>query len=296
MSFDAGILLCDLCVLCGKRYSHELERYKSPVPAKGQYEFEMASFSIIYHKGYLTPYYTSAVECPERLKAAYSRVRNRFPVIRPEPAELEDIYRVHSRAMVEQVRQEGRDTYDTALLAAGGAITASEQALGGMPCLALIRPPGHHAGPNRYWGYCFFNNIAVAISKLLVKKSVARVFVLDLDLHYGDGTENIFKDNRAVTVVNIRDRTRTGYLNSFGQVLGNCRKVDLIAISAGFDTYVRDWGGILETDDYRAMGAAIRNTALRFSEGRFFAVLEGGYYLPDLGINVLAFCVGLAGE
>ncbi len=256
----------------------------------------MAPFSLVYHDGYLTPYYTSTVECPERVKAVYFKLRDRFPLIRPEPAALEDIYRVHSRAMVERVLLEGRDTFQTALLAAGGAITASEEAVGGIPALALIRPPGHHAGPERYWGYCFFNNIAVAISKLMAKGSVASVLVLDLDLHYGDGTENIFKDNQAVTVVNIRGKTRKAYLDSLKQELENCREVDLLALSAGFDTYVRDWGGILETDDYRAMGAVIRSRALRLCQGRFFTVLEGGYYLPDLGINVLAFCEGLAGE
>jgi len=255
----------------------------------------MAPFSLVYHEGYLTPYYTSTVECPERVKAVYSKLKDRFPVIRPEPAELEDIYRVHSRTMVERVQLEGRDTYETALLAVGGAITASDEAVRGMPALALIRPPGHHAGAERYWGYCFFNNIAVAISKLMAKGSVASALVLDLDLHHGDGTENIFKENQAVTVVNIRDRKRTAYLYSLEQELENSAEVDLLAISVGFDTYVRDWGGILETDDYRAMGMAIRTAALRLCQGRFFAALEGGYYLPDLAINVLTFCEGLAG-
>ena len=255
----------------------------------------MAPFSIVYHEGYLTPYYTATVECPERVKAVYSKLRNHFPIIKPEPAKLEDIYRVHSRAMVERVMLEGRDTYETALLAVGGAITASEEAAKGMPALALVRPPGHHAGPERYWGYCFFNNIAVAIARLMTKGSVASVLVLDLDLHYGDGTENIFKDNQRVTVVNIRDRTRKAYLDSLEQELENFHELDLLALSAGFDTYVRDWGGILATEDYRAIGALIRSTAMRLSKGRFFAVLEGGYYLPHLGINVLAFCEGLAG-
>ena len=256
----------------------------------------MAPFSLVYHEGYLTPYYTSTVECPERVKAAYLKVKDRFPIIRPEAAELEDIYRVHSRAMVERVQLEGRDTYQTALLAVGGAIAASKAAVRGMPALALLRPPGHHAGPDHYWGYCFFNNIAAAITKLMEKGSVASALVLDLDLHHGDGTENIFKDNQSVTVVNIRDKKRTAYLESLEQELENRVEVDLLAISAGFDTYVRDWGGILETDDYRAMGMAIRKASFRLCEGRFFAVLEGGYYLPDLGRNVLAFCEGLAGE
>ena len=130
----------------------------------------------------------------------------------------------------------------------------------------------------------------------MAKKSVASALVLDLDLHYGDGTENIFKDNQAVTVFNIRGKTRKAYLGFLEQELENSPEVDLLAISAGFDTYVRDWGGILETDDYRAMGAVIRITARRLCQGRFFAVLEGGYYLRDLALNVLAFCEGLAGE
>jgi acetoin utilization deacetylase AcuC-like enzyme len=256
----------------------------------------MASLSLVYHEGYLTPYYTSTVECPARVQAVYSKLRDRFPVIRPQPAELEDIYRVHSRVMVERVMLEGQDTYKTALLAAGGAITASQEATRGMPALALVRPPGHHAGPERYWGYCFFNNIAVAIAKLMTEGSVAGVLVLDLDLHYGDGTENIFKNNQRVAVVNIGRKPRKAYLDSLKQELEKVREVDLLALSVGFDTYVRDWGGILETDDYRAMGALIKSATLRLCEGRFFAVLEGGYYLPDLGINVLAFCEGLTDE
>ncbi|UCG22220.1 MAG: histone deacetylase family protein [Deltaproteobacteria bacterium] len=256
----------------------------------------MAPFSLVYHDGYLTPYYTSTVECPERVKAAYAKLKDRFPVIRPEPAELEDLYRVHSRAMVERVKLEGRDTYETALLAVGGAIAASQAAIRGMPAIALLRPPGHHAGPDHYWGYCFFNNIAVAITKLMAKGSVATALVLDLDLHHGDGTENIFAGNQGVKVVNIREKKRTAYLESLEKELESSDEFDLLAISAGFDTYVRDWGGILETDDYLVMGSAIRTAALRLCEGKFFAVLEGGYYLPDLGTNVLAFCDGLAGE
>jgi acetoin utilization deacetylase AcuC-like enzyme len=198
--------------------------------------------------------------------------------------------------MVERVQLEGRDTYETALLAVGGAITASEEAMRGIPAFALVRPPGHHAGPDRYWGYCFFNNIAVAITKLISKGSVKSALLLDLDLHRGDGTETIFKDNEAVSVANINAKTRTAYLDCLEQELANCGEVDLLAISAGFDTYIRDWGGILKTDDYRYAGMLIRTATQRLCQGRCFAVLEGGYYLPDLGINVLAFCEALAGE
>jgi len=256
----------------------------------------MPSFSVVYHESYLTSYYTATVECPERVKSIYSRLRHRFPIKQPQTADIEDIHRVHSTLMVERVQLEGRDTYETALLAAGGAITAAEEATGGVPAFALVRPPGHHAGPDRYWGFCFFNNIAVAISKLLGNQTIASALILDLDLHHGDGTESIFQSDQAVRVVNISARTRVSYLEHLVQQLENCYgEIDLLAVSAGFDTYIHDWGGILLTDDYRTVGSIIRAAALRLCSGRYFAVLEGGYYLPDLGKNVLAFCEALSG-
>ena len=256
----------------------------------------MGPLLLIYDEGYLNSYYTSTVECPERVKAVYAKLRNHFPVIRPQPAERSDILRIHNSAMVERVELEGRETYETALLAAGGAIRASEEALLGIPAFGLVRPPGHHAGPDRYWGYCFFNNIAVAISRLLAGGAITAALVLDLDLHHGDGTERIFMDNQAVMVVNVKAKTRTDYLDALEQELNRPFEFDLLAVSAGFDTYVKDWGGILETQDYRTIGTIIRGAAFRSCHGRCFAVLEGGYYLPDLGTNVLAFCDGLAGK
>jgi acetoin utilization deacetylase AcuC-like enzyme len=180
-------------------------------------------------------------------------------------------------------------------MAAGGAIRASEEAMHGFPTFGLVRPPGHHAGPDRYWGYCFFNNVAVAITRLLVKGAIASAVVIDIDLHDGDGTEAVFKDNSAVNVINVRAKSRSAFLEFLELQLANLTELDVLAVSAGFDTYVRDWGGILDTEDYLAIGATIRNAARRLCQGRCFAVLEGGYYLPDLGKNVLAFCEGLAG-
>jgi len=255
----------------------------------------MSPLLLVYHQGYLTPYYTSTVECPARVKAIHAKLGKHFPIVEAEPAMREDILRVHTSAMVERVELEGRETYKTALLAAGGAIRGSEEAMRGIPTFAVVRPPGHHAGPERYWGYCFFNNIAVAITRLMVNSTIASAVVLDLDLHDGDGTEAIFRDNSAVNVINVTAKTRSAFLDSLEQELGNSSETDVLGISAGFDTYVRDWGGILDTEDYRAIGTSIRTAAQRLCQGRCFAVLEGGYYLPDLGKNVLAFCEGLAG-
>ena len=255
----------------------------------------MSPFCLVYHQDYLTSYYTSTVECPARVKAIHAKLSTRFPIVEAEPAKREDILRVHAPALVEGVESESRQTYETALLAAGGAIRASEVAMRGISTFGVIRPPGHHAGPDRSWGYCFFNNIAVAITRLMANGTIAGAVVIDIDLHDGDGTAAIFKDIPAVKIINVRAKTRTSFLESLEHELGNCSETDLLGVSAGFDTYVRDWGGILEREDYRAIGNTIRAGAHRLCQGRCFAVLEGGYYLPDLGKNVLAFCEGLAG-
>lgn len=255
----------------------------------------MSPLSLVYHQDYLTPYYTSTVECPARMKAIHAKLGTRFPVVEALPARREDILRIHSSALVERVESESREIYEAALLAAGGAIRASDEAMRGILTFALVRPPGHHAGPDRYWGYCFFNNIAVAISRLMATGTIASAVVIDIDLHEGDGTEAIFRDNPAVSVINVKARTRTVFLEFLEQELTHHTEIDLLGISAGFDTYVRDWGGILDTEDYRVIGNMIRTAAQRLSQGRCFAVLEGGYYLPDLGKNVLSFCEGLAG-
>jgi acetoin utilization deacetylase AcuC-like enzyme len=255
----------------------------------------MSPLLVVYHQDYLTSYYTSTVESPARVKSIHAKLSNRFPTIKAQPAKREDILRVHTSALVERVESESRKTYETALLAAGGAIRASDEAMRGISTFGLVRPPGHHAGPDRYWGYCFFNNIAVAITRLMANSTISSAVVIDIDLHDGDGTEAIFKDNPAVNVINVRAKTRTAFLEYLEQELGNFSEIDLLGISAGFDTYVRDWGGILDTEDYRVIGTTIRTAAHRLCQDRCFAVLEGGYYLPDLGKNVLAFCKGLAG-
>ncbi len=255
----------------------------------------MSSLFLVYHQDYLTPYYTSTVESPARVKAIHAKLSTRFPIVEAQSARRKDVLRVHTSALVKRVESESRQTYGTALLSAGGAIRASDEAMRGIPTFALVRPPGHHAGPDRYWGYCFFNNIAVAISRLMAQGTIANAVVIDIDLHDGDGTEAIFRDNPAVNVINVRAKTRTVFLEFVEQELENLSETDLLGISAGFDTYVRDWGGILDTEDYPVIGSTIRTAAHRLCQGRCFAVLEGGYYLPDLGKNVLAFCEGLAG-
>ena len=108
----------------------------------------------------------------------------------------------------------------------------------------------------------------------------------------GDGTENILGGREWVTVCNPSAHERMRYIREVEDVLANA-PVDIIGISAGFDNHLDDWGGLLETDDYRTIGALVNNAA-RSNRGGCFALLEGGYNHDVLGKNVAALLEGLA--
>lgn len=251
--------------------------------------------TIIYHEDYLTSYFTSVAESPLRVSSIYNKLKGRYTTISPIPATREDILRVHTREHFERVRQEGIDTYETAIMAAGGAICAAGLALEGKPSFAIVRPPGHHAGRSRYGGFCFFNNIAVAVASLLDRGDIERAVIVDTDMHQGDGTQDIFSQEDAVSIIDIRTKEREAYLELLQEKLAGLPPADLLAVSAGFDLYVRDWGGLLETADFHRIGYFLHLTALEKTGGRYFAVLEGGYFLDELAKNVLAFCQGMEG-
>ena len=142
-------------------------------------------------------YPTNPVENPDRVSLPAEMLEG-LEFIEPIPADLEDIARVHGPEHIGRVKTSG--LYDAAVLAAGGAICAAEQAVGGDPAFALIRPPGHHASSNRAWGMCFFNNMAIAVQK--IRPKAERVLIIDIDLHFGDGTVSIFRGDRNVKIVN----------------------------------------------------------------------------------------------
>jgi acetoin utilization deacetylase AcuC-like enzyme len=97
---------------------------------------------------------------------------------------------------------------------------------------------------------------------------------------------------REVTVANIQENRREVFLNQVDEALSS-NEYDIVAISAGFDRHIHDWGGTLTTEDYFTIGKRVRDYAEARCEGRYYAVLEGGYNTGVLGENALALCRGM---
>ena len=253
----------------------------------------MQQLTVVYHPLYEEDYPTASVEKPERVRVIREDLKGVVEFITPKAATEEDIMLVHTRPLLQEVKGDPL-LFEVASLAVGGAMHAAQLAWEGMASFGLIRPPGHHASPGSHWGFCFFNNMAIAVEKLIREGKPQRVLILDIDLHFGDGTDNFFHGRSDVVVANIQEEERNSFLDRVAEVLETAVPYDLIAVSAGFDRYCLDWGGTLEMDDYRVIGAMVAEKAASFCHGRRFAVLEGGYYLPHLGKNARSLIEGLA--
>ncbi len=204
-------------------------------------------------------------------------------------ASEKELLAAHTKEHIEYVHEQG--LYSIAALAAGGAIQAARTGMQ-EPSFGLIRPPGHHASADHCWGFCYFNNMAVALHYLKAQQLIQTAFVLDFDLHYGDGNVNILGTESWVEILNPESSKRYRYLDEVEKAL-QYTKADVIAVSAGFDNHIQDWGDTLHTSDYTTMGHWVREAARR-NGGGCFGILEGGYNHHVLGDNVLAFLEGLA--
>ena len=260
-------------------------------------------------------------ERPERIRTTVAELAEApHTWLVPDLCTETDILRVHTPAVLRAVQTgdyEDADTphfaniYELARLSAGAAVLASQQA---EPAFALMRPPGHHAERDRVMGFCYFNNVAIAVAKLLAEDTARHIAILDFDCHHGNGTEDIFRGDERVLFVSLhqspcypgtgliaRDNCvnyplppGTGpapYLEALDNALGKIRAFapDRLAVSAGFDTYKNDpiTDMALEIETYRDI--ARRIAALRLPA---FMVLEGGY-AEQLAECVAAFVEGL---
>ena len=253
----------------------------------------MPTTKIVYHDAYLTDYPTASVEKPQRVEAIHRELKSSgYPFIEARPADELDVLLVHYPSLV-QAEKRDQERYDVALLAAGGSILAAQIAMDGVPAFGLVRPPGHHASPGTNWGFCFFNNMAVSIQRLILKRQIKRAVILDIDLHFGDGTDNYFKGRKDVAVINVQSSDRNEFLTQCREGLSRSAPYDIIGVSAGFDRYIKDWGSTLLTEDFKTIGQTVKEFADKNCSGRRFALLEGGYYLPDLGVNVRNLIEGM---
>jgi acetoin utilization deacetylase AcuC-like enzyme len=265
----------------------------------------------------------------------------------PLPVDLSLLEAVHSPAYVAMVRQIasrgggfldsdtylGPRSYDAALLAAGGAVelmraVVSDRVSNGF---ALVRPPGHHAMSGRGMGFCLFNNIAVAARAALDELGLARMLIVDWDVHHGNGTQDIFYDSSQVFFFSTHQYPHypgTGGWNEIGAGLGRgytanvplpagvgdagFRRIfaeileplaerfrpELILVSAGYDAHWNDplAGLHLSLDGYWEMARSVVALAGRLCGGRLVVTLEGGYDLDVLACGVANTCRALLGE
>jgi len=214
-------------------------------------------------------------------------------------------------------------SYHVALKAAGAVCDAVERVVRGedTQALCLVRPPGHHAMPNRAMGFCLFNNVAVAARAAIDNLDLDSVLIVDWDVHHGNGTQAAFWEDPKVgflsihrwpfypgtgdddetgggaglgTIVNLPVEfgvSRKDYVDLFRNAIERLAakmKPQLVLISAGFDAHSRDPVGNLglETEDFVALTNLVQDIADVYAGGRVVSTLEGGYD-PD----VLAECV-----
>ncbi|MEM3737681.1 MAG: histone deacetylase [Candidatus Bathyarchaeia archaeon] len=316
--------------------------------------------ALIYDERYLLHKTGSSHhEAPERLATAMNAIksyglldREKCRIIQPRQATVEEVTAIHDREYVEDVKrfcsQGGGpydvdtflspESYDVALLAAGGALKACELVYSGKAsnAFAMVRPPGHHAGISgrtvgaASLGFCVFNNVAVATAYLLREKLAEKVAILDIDVHHGNGTQEIFNSTSKVLYVSIHEwgiYPGTGSYTEIGEGEGKGYKVniplphrsndhvylelfksivtpiveqfkpDMVLASVGYDAHQSDpiANILLTTNGYMEVFRQMLSLSERLCGGKFVACLEGGYSSTALSKTLPATVAVMAG-
>ena len=277
-------------------------------------------------------------ECPQRLQAItaalceadlYDKLQH-YDAPRATRAQL---LRVHTADYLDRIERQAPtqgmayldpDTamnpysLEAALRASGAVVLATDLVLRGEVdnAFCAVRPPGHHAGANFAMGFCIFNNVAVGAAHALAEYKLERVAIVDFDVHHGNGTEHIFRDEPRVLLCSsfqhpfyphsgaqagphyvampLPSGTQGGAFRRAMQA--DCFpalrefKPQVLFISAGFDAHTEDElaGLNLIEADYAWVTRELKAIAQETADGKIVSVLEGGYALAALGRSVVA--------
>ena len=288
-----------------------------------------------------SPYH---VERPDRLRAIVERLRTEGlleDVRTARSATAAELRRVHHKASLDAFRTMGEGfldpetavhpgTWEIARLAAGAVLAATRSAVSASTyAVALVRPPGHHAGPDHGGGFCYLNNVAVGAADLVSKG--LRVAILDYDAHHGNGTAEIFSGDPRVLYVSTHQYgiyPGTGPAEDVGEAEGRGFTVNVpfpaaagdasyaaareaviepildsfrpqvILISLGVDAHYRDplTSLTLSSPGYVDLVLHAAEQARRHCSGRLVIALEGGYHLQALAEVVAGVVAGLSGR
>lgn len=270
----------------------------------------------------------------------------------PRAATVDEIARVHTQEYIDRIKSEsdarggdagdggtpfGRGSYEIALLSAGGVITAVDAVLDGEVdnAYALVRPPGHHAGPGGGMGFCIFGNCAIATRHALEVRGLERVAIVDWDVHHGNGTQAIFYDDPSVLTISVHQDNcfppDSGSVEEVGEGAGTGFNVNvplpagsgvgayvhafetvvvpaldlfrpqLVVVACGFDASGMDplARQMMTSDGYRALTQMMLEVADRHAGGRLVLVHEGGYstaIVPFCGLAVVETISGIRTE
>ena len=277
-----------------------------------------------------------------------------FTMLAPRMATIDEIKMVHSTDMIEVARRKSMQargghleyidagdtvasekSFDVALLAAGGGLTAADAVVNGdvSSAFALVRPPGHHANSVRSSGFCIFNNIAIMAEYLIKEKGFNKVGIFDIDLHFGNGTSEIFYKRNDVLYFSSHQDPRTqypgtGFIHEIGEGEGKGYNIcaplapdasddvvqmifsevikpifeqyepEILLGSVGCDAHHSDplSGLAFTTQGYGQYVQGFKDIAEKYCGGKMVLILEGGYRVKALSQSIVNILKVLAGE